>query len=528
MKKGILLMVCLCLATALSGCRIESSRNTGIVNAQPTKESHAGEPTVSPKESAKPSESPKATANIAEEEPDVGVLYTLAIHSDRDVDEEKNIQYTTYTYEIIQLDEAKYSGLASSLDEWNRERIDDITTLTELARSDSKEYSDSWQGPYCFDSRCKVQRADSKVFSFCDYRYYEQGGPHGSNLYKGYNFDTQTGKKILLKEIIKDTNGLADALETKLFENYDSSMFFDTDLSKYITEHYFSDSSNTELQFILGYKSITFYFSTDELAPFAAGMQEVTLTYDEYPELLYSEYCSNAPANYAYVLANERSNSIDINEDGTAETITISGTKTDDAYEEIVVNVNGQQIKQEEYFYTYIPYFVKCNGKSYIYVQLTSDNASMSLVVFDVTRIKPRYVGVVSGGLSGFFNPNYLYIEDRLDVLSTYNGKRLCHIGANGLPVYDSSEYEALAENPLVSTVPLKGEIVDPITGKVTGTVIFPKETSFRIVATDNASYIKLEASDGRVAKFEVTLDWPQTINGVEAEKCFETLWYAG
>ena len=113
-------------------------------------------------------------------------------------------------------------------------------------------------------------------------------------------------------------------------------------------------------------------------------------------------------------------------------------------------------------------------------------------------------------------------------MLSTYVGTRVFHIGDNGMPVSETTEYEAQPAYPIISTVVLKGEVLDVSTGKVTGEESFPKGTTFTIIATDNKTYVKMKADDGRIAKFNVTPEWPQKINGKKAENCFKELYYAG
>ena len=80
----------------------------------------------------------------------------------------------------------------------------------------------------------------------------------------------------------------------------------------------------------------------------------------------------------------------------------------------------------------------------------------------------------------------------------------------------------------LVSTVELTGDVVDLGTYVKTGEEkTFPAGTSFDAVATDNESIVILKSSDGDYALFDISLEWPQTIEGKAAEECFESLFYA-
>ncbi|HKM35151.1 MAG TPA: RsiV family protein [Lachnospiraceae bacterium] len=499
MKKGILFILCLYCILSFSGCSALSDLN-GTVDS--------------------------------EEVHDEGVLYYLNTNYSDDWNDAKDMIISSCNYESIQIDSEKFGPLASSIDRWNSERNGEVVALTEQARTDYAEHPDSWDGAYTIYANCTIERSDSKVFSYIDQCYYEQGGPHGNNVFVGYNFDSQTGEKILLSDVISDNKSLTDALEKELLKIYDADIFHSDDLSQYIMDHYFlaSPEEQYNMQFTLGYKRITFYFSAYDLADYAEGMQEVTLVYDDYPELMDSEYCTYVPSNHAYPIFNYADNYIDVNADGVMETISVSGAEDDEwyGYNTVTVGVNGQEVTQDAYTYYLLPYYVKINENSYVYVQLSAENDYHTFMVFDITSDMPVYVGTSNGYLRGFSNPNRFCIAEKVDILSTYSGMRIFHVGDNGMPVCDSSEYAVASSTQLTSTVELEGELLDSVTGEVIGTNKFPIGTCFRIIATDNASYIKMKTDDGRIVKFPITVDSPQTINGMDAYDCFETLWYAG
>ncbi len=530
MKKRSIGLLCLCIALVFVACKGKNVTVNVTDNSNKTTE-----PTKKPTE--EPTKKPDVVEPSASVQPtndeDIRPVYRIMHNYGGNWDEDKQMSFICCAYDTIQIASKDFPELATQLDKWNSQKAKAPTELEKISRVEYEVSPEYWDiNSYTIDSDCDVRRADSKVFSFVDIGYYAQGGAHGQMLFEAHNYDTKTGNEILITDVVKDSEKLAEVLEEKLHAEYKDLSFNDMDLSKYIMETYLSGSSTmgSKLQFTLGYKQISFYFSHYELTNYAEGTQEVTLTSDEYPELFQTEYCTYVARDYAYRIYAGADNRLDINDDGTIDNIFVTGsydTETE-TYSNVSVKINETTVTKDTHSFNIYPYYVKTNSKSYLYVQLTSDNDSKAFMVFDVTSGGPVYVDTAYGELLGFSNPNYFYIEEKLDMLSTYEGIRLYHIADNGMPVSDSAEYEATVEYSLKSTVELKGQGVDSITGEMGGEEVFPAGTEFTIIATDNRSYVKMKAGDGRIAKFIITPEWPQKINGKDAEQCFEQLYFAG
>ncbi len=381
-----------------------------------------------------------------------------------------------------------------------------------------------------------VKRADQKILSLLETCYSYEGGASGIEVLSGYNFDVATGEKLILGDIMNNTEGLPDLLEEKLLKEYDPEIFMVEDLSQYIQETYrpFAPDSQFELQFTADYTGITFYFGEMDLAYHAARKQMVHLSYQEHQDMLKAEYFSEVPQDYVVQLQYDGENRIETDVRQEPQIITFYGEPEpdyDDCIMSLTVGVDGNKVKRDVHTFRIEPYYICSGGHHFLYIATMSESDYRTIMIYEIKDGKPVYVNEVEGALIDFVDPMHFKIENRVDVLSTYGVLRTYHIGEDGIPVNEEEAFEADQSEDrqisLKSTVELTGELIEPDTDESSGEGTFPAGTEFIIWRTDNQSYVIMKASDGRVVKFQVTTDWPQTINGMNAEDCFEQLWYA-
>lgn len=120
---------------------------------------------------------------------------------------------------------------------------------------------------------------DDHYLSFYQSEDDYQGGAHGMLYGIGYTFDLQTGDRLMLKDVIANSEEELKDIVTRYFEE-----IFMADPG-----YYWSDAPDTvrewtdlESDFYLTDKGIRFYFGPYALACFAAGFQEFTVPYEEF------------------------------------------------------------------------------------------------------------------------------------------------------------------------------------------------------------------------------------------------------
>lgn len=122
---------------------------------------------------------------------------------------------------------------------------------------------------------------DERYLSFYQSEDDYQGGVHGMLYRIGHTFDLQTGARLVLEDVIANSEEELKDIVTKYFEK--------EILANPDPGYYWSDALDTvrewtdlESDFYLSEKGISFYFGPYALACFAAGFQEVTIPYEEF------------------------------------------------------------------------------------------------------------------------------------------------------------------------------------------------------------------------------------------------------
>lgn len=538
MRKETMIAASMLLLFAVSGCKKEAvlPEEPVVAEAEQQENEEASEAEAQESEVQETEESTESVQSPF-------VSWYIARKGSGNYNEE-GIHLANDTYSQIYIDSEDYPELTKSIEQWNEEQVQyHERSFEESASAAEQDYQvrpEWWtegteDAVYTCDSDCAIKRADNQIFSFRENTYEYMGGAHGGSTSLGVQFDSQTGEQIVLTDVVKDIAVLPDLLEEKLLDKYDPDLFMVEDIAQGIQDNYsqFTEAAPAELQFTIGYDGITFYFNELDLACYAAGRQMVTLLYQDYPELLNAEYFENAPENY--VIGLEFSNEEEIRDAaGTGLRqlfIYDSSDETDyDSIDSIMIQLGNQETEQTTHTFSVRPYYIRSNGSSFLYLQMIAESDYQSIMIFDVSGEKAEYVNEIDGSLVDFADPNHFQMENQMDLLSTYGAVRTFHVGEDGIPVNESEDYEVLDYGDglnLVSTVELTGELIDENTQQPAGEGVFPAGTEFTFKRTDNKSYVIMKASDGRTVKFNVTAEWPQTINGMDAEECFEQLYFA-
>ena len=526
MKRGFLVITMWSLLFCMGGCGSMQEN----MNHSAAQEEQKDTPTdLEEKPAPEGAESDKAASEAAMEYLDVSFDYTYDTAYDQ-----VSLMYGHYG--SICLNSEGYSALADALDNYNAGKVANrqayLDNIEQLAADEYKEYgAEDFMGPYVWEGDMSVRRADSKVLSVLEECYDYSGGVHGYSYFNSVNLDAQTGQQIALEEVIKDTSALAEILDTELHEKYPDIVFWSDPLADTLKEYFVENSAMSSLTWTLDYEGVTFYFGHYDIASYVDGLQQVTLTCSEYPELFAEKYFADKPTDYVVKLNDCRYQSdVDLGNDGITDYVSARINYGSDygMYESYEITVNGNTLTQEEYFFDLETYLVRVGEKNYLYVETVAENDYRSVDVFEITKTSAEYKGGFGGGLEGFTNSTDFKLSKRMDMLSTFAAMANCYVGEAGMPVEKSGVYTIAGEIILTSTVDISAELVDE-GGKLTGsTFTFPAGTDFQLIVTDGASYVDVLAEDGQRCRFNVTPDWPQTINGMDAMDCFEMLYYAG
>lgn len=441
-------------------------------------------------------------------------------------------------YNSIDLQTTDYPALTKAVNTFNAEYIAQtqgyVDKIKENALSDYKESSqDNWMGPYEFESEMILKRADDEVLAVEEYTYSYEGGIHGLSFYNAYNFDVQTGELIALEDVITDMGSLPDILETEIIGKYPDLEPWKEPLADVFRDYIspVQEEYQPTFTWTLGYDGVTFYFSNYEIGSYAEGLQQITVCYSEYPQIFDDGYFKNVDDSYVMELDDLWSGTdTDLNGDGVTDFISVTPNYDYemDYIESYNVTVNGNTFTQESYGYGYKSYLVKAEDRNYIYVERMVENDYRLITVFEITPNSVEYMGETGGGIGCFTNPLNFEVEKRMDVLSTYTASADCYVGEDGMPIEKSGIYKVKSDISITSIAEIEAELVDE-EGNLTGEgYCFPAGTDFKFMATDGETFADMLTSDGQRCRLYTENEWPVTVNGRNAEECFEMLWYAG
>lgn len=441
-------------------------------------------------------------------------------------------------YNSINLQTADYPALSEAVNQFNTEYISVaqgyVDELKKNALSDYKEMSkEHWIGPYEFKSKMLLKRADDEVLAVEEQIYSYEGGIHGLSFYNTYNFDVQTGEWIALENVITDMDSLPDILETEIIGKYPDLEPWKEPLADIFRDYIapMQEEYQPTFTWTLGYDGVTFYFSNYEIGSYVDGLQQVTICYSEYPQIFDDSYFKNVDDSYVMELDDLWSGTdTDLNGDGVTDFISVTPNYDYemDYIESYNVTVNGNTFTQESYGYGYESYLVKAEDRNYIYVERMVENDYRLITVFEITPNSVEYMGETGGGIGCFTNPLNFEVEKRMDVLSTYTASADCYVGEDGMPIEKSGIYKVKSDISITSIAEIEAELVDE-EGNLTGEgYCFPAGTDFKFMATDGETFADMLTSDGQRCRLYTENEWPVTVNGKNAEECFEMLWYAG
>lgn len=150
----------------------------------------------------------------------------------------------------------------------------------EAAEEEEETEEEEWTYHFRYTSEFwKISYFDEHYLSFCQSEDDYQGGAHGMLYRIGYTFDLQTGDRLMLEDVIANSEEELKDIVTKYFGEKilaDPAYYWDDALDTV------REWTDLESSFYLSEEGIRFYFGPYALAPFAAGFPGVTIPYEEF------------------------------------------------------------------------------------------------------------------------------------------------------------------------------------------------------------------------------------------------------
>lgn len=287
-----------------------------------------------------------------------------------------------------------------------------------------------------------------------------------------------------------------------------------------------------------GYTAEAVLYNVDE----RIGSLEFTMADNPYaadidaPQYLLSvtgatRYGDDGPAWQTVALG--KSLQVDLDGDGTEETISVQVGKEDSATLTVVSNGKKQQDFQE-YFYMadcHVGDADGSDGSKELY--LCGDTGSDDYITYQYRLVDGELIRQELNGKVLFINENgEISLETVVDLLGSYGARTTYRFSndaftpASGYTIYKS--IGAWQQMPLET----KKEGL-PVTLEATGVqTLLPAGTKLLPVETDRATYVTCEQEDGSLVKVEVARkdgdEWGWNIAGISEDEWFVMVPYAG
>lgn len=182
------------------------------------------------------------------------------------------------TYQEIKYPIVEYknnSAMKKSIDELNAKEKTEAEKFKEENKTNIREFIKEFKeesAEYSYDSSTTCTHHSDKYLSLLNNIYTFTMGAHGGTIVSGYTYDIKTGKKLTLKDFIKDMDELKKFLK-EWVKNQKDDIFY-PEAGETIDKCF---NGEYELQFALVGKELRVYFQEYDIAPHAAGIIEVSV-----------------------------------------------------------------------------------------------------------------------------------------------------------------------------------------------------------------------------------------------------------
>ncbi|MBR5421990.1 MAG: hypothetical protein IK115_12670, partial [Lachnospiraceae bacterium] len=428
---------------------------------------------------------------------------------------------TCNTMKLDDDDAESYPDLAAALEDYNAEFLDDVygSGFAELKAQSIAANSDENQTVtvhFAVDYEHAVVRSDPTVTSIVTYSYGYAGGAHGSYAYTPVNFSSADGEILGIYDVLQTTENLPQILEKEILEKYDPAFTEEDGLAAIFEERI---EEGKDFLFSLGYDNITFYFPVNDLgAPYAAGTQEVTLRFENYPGLVQRKY-TQAADDYICQIPE-----CGMLLPGSDDFIY---THCGNAGNELTfeVSLNGEEILKDGFSsYLLEPYLVHSNGNNYIFLDSAGYDCNLIFMYEFYNGEMKLYDNPLGYGLGNRLQGDVQNVRlyRMINYLTGYWAYRSCNIDRGGFLAYNNDYYmvdPVYEEQNLI--LKQNWEAEDP----KGNTVRLREGDVLSLFRTDAETWVDLHTESGDVVRFYVEEDEDgQYIDGVNVEEIFDNI----
>lgn len=245
-----------------------------------------------------------------------------------------------------------------------------------------------------------VRRSDERAFSILEQGDLDYGMLEDYRGAVGHNFDTATGKRLKLSDVVTDSEQLPGMVRDAMLSRENPPRLTEEDA----VEKLFRETKEDDLSWTLEYDGITFWFNRGSITRPQDGLVSVKIPF-EGNESLFDEKYRTVPKAYTVGLPTGVPFEADSDADGKSEVLTVTPVFSEEAGQFTGVTVSDDEDMQtfEMMAYVFRPYYVKCeDGRQYLYLfrdEGMEGNRQMQLTVFEWNEGRIRRIGDKNVGM---------------------------------------------------------------------------------------------------------------------------------
>ncbi|MCD7829483.1 MAG: DUF4163 domain-containing protein [Clostridiales bacterium] len=331
-KKSCLLALCLALCLALTACggtqTTQSEDNSGSAapdasvsaEAEPADTSAEAEPAEEPAETSEVEADTSTTAASSEGAETTSITFETVEGSVTDDDGKEIVTYSYQVPTVSLADSAAQAAVQADLDAVVETFVtyvqDEMGPQAKEAYETYYEGTDDGTGGFSDALTFTLARVDDAVISLVIDEVGYSGGAHGWDNRYCRNYDAQTGETLTFELLGESFRSAAEELvlakaaemqaeEVVFFDNYaDSISFVVCDGTETYAEIYArlypdvygengtveAPEGNLEPTYYLTQEGITFLSGEYVMQPYAGGIVEIPLSYDDFIDVMNSQY----------------------------------------------------------------------------------------------------------------------------------------------------------------------------------------------------------------------------------------------
>lgn len=435
--------------------------------------------------------------------------------------------YLYLEYCTVTAEGDEYENLKRNIENWSLERSEGLRSLYasfEETAAEEAQGNEDFPG-YSLYQDVTVARADSAVVSLCDETYQYTGGAHGTSYLDGVNFDAQTGKKLEISDILLDyeifKTDATDRIIYYLQENHGDELFADY---RQTVENLWEEGG--QLSWYLDGSGIVIVLQEYSVGAYSMGRQEVHLPYSEFKQYIKEAYL---PQDAEGVGRFEENQEIYLNLPGFEEAYPMM---LQCHWEEEIPTCSlwlGENEKPLDSFAALEGAYLVRNGEEvYCLVEVDMASDDYFTYVYRLTDGVIEEIAKVAAAVDGGnINTDEIDMEFQINLLGTYRGMKTYTFDEKGEFSSADEEYD-LVRNQIVLTT-----TVDlPVTLEGTESTL-PSGSHIILNATDAETYVNFTIQEtGQTGVLSVECNeedsFAVTVDGKNADDCFETLPYVG